>query len=86
MRRALALGVAVALLAASAAQAHQGNPNYRSVVDSITPAAPPPASAPSDNGGDASKGLGWSALILGALGLVAGLAAFGLRRSGLKAG
>jgi hypothetical protein len=38
MRRALALGVAVALLAASAAQAHQGNPNYRSVVDSITPA------------------------------------------------
>ena len=37
MRRALALGVAVALLAASAAQAHQGNPNYRSVVDSITP-------------------------------------------------
>jgi hypothetical protein len=38
MRRALALGVAVALLAASAAQAHQGNPNYRSIVDSITPA------------------------------------------------
>jgi hypothetical protein len=38
MRRALAPGVAVALLAASAAQAHQGNPNYRSVVDSITPA------------------------------------------------
>jgi hypothetical protein len=38
MRRALALGVAVALLSASAAQAHQGNPNYRSVVDSITPA------------------------------------------------
>jgi hypothetical protein len=38
MRRALALGVAVALLAASAAQAHQGNPNYRSVVDAITPA------------------------------------------------
>jgi hypothetical protein len=37
MRRALALGVAVALLAASAAQAHQGNPNYRSVLDSITP-------------------------------------------------
>lgn len=38
MRRALALGLAIALLAASAAQAHQGNPNYRSVVDSITPA------------------------------------------------
>jgi hypothetical protein len=38
MRRALALAVAVALLAASPASAHQGNPNYRSVVDSITPA------------------------------------------------
>jgi hypothetical protein len=38
MRRALALGVAVALLAASAAQAHQGNPNYRSVVTSVSPA------------------------------------------------
>jgi hypothetical protein len=38
MRRALARAVAVALLAASPAAAHQGNPNYRSVVDSITPA------------------------------------------------
>ena len=38
MRRALAFGAVAALLAASAAQAHQGNPNYRSVVDSITPA------------------------------------------------
>jgi hypothetical protein len=38
MRRALALGFAVALLAAPAAAAHQGNPHYRSVVDSITPA------------------------------------------------
>ena len=38
MRRALALGVAAALLAAPAAAAHQGNPNYRSVVDSVTPA------------------------------------------------
>jgi MYXO-CTERM domain-containing protein len=38
MRRALALAVAVVLLAASPAAAHQGNPNYRSVVDSITPA------------------------------------------------
>jgi hypothetical protein len=37
MRRALALGVAVALLAASPAAAHQGNPNYRSVVDAVTP-------------------------------------------------
>lgn len=38
MRRALALGVAVALLAASPAAAHQGNPNFRSVVDAVTPA------------------------------------------------
>jgi hypothetical protein len=37
MRRGLALAVAVALLAASPAAAHQGNPNFRSVVDSITP-------------------------------------------------
>jgi uncharacterized protein YcnI len=49
-----------------------------------TPAAPTAAS--SDDGGGASKGLGVTALILGALGLVAGLAAFGVRRSGLKAG
>jgi hypothetical protein len=38
MRRALALGVAAALLFAQAAAAHQGNPNYRSIVDSVTPA------------------------------------------------
>jgi len=38
MRRALALGAAVALLTAPAAAAHQGNPNFRSVVDSVTPA------------------------------------------------
>jgi MYXO-CTERM domain-containing protein len=38
MRRALALAAAAALLAAPPAAAHQGNPNYRSVVDSITPA------------------------------------------------
>src|SRR5690242_17300733 len=38
MRRALALGLAVALLAASPAAAHQGNPNFRSVVDAVTPA------------------------------------------------
>jgi uncharacterized protein YcnI len=50
------------------------------------PGTPAPASAPSDDGGGASKGLGWTALILGALGLVAGLAAFGVRRSGVKAG
>jgi hypothetical protein len=37
MRRALALGVAAALLLAQAAAAHQGNPNYRSVLDSVTP-------------------------------------------------
>jgi MYXO-CTERM domain-containing protein len=38
MRRALALAVTVALATAPAAAAHQGNPNYRSVVDSVTPA------------------------------------------------
>jgi hypothetical protein len=37
MRRALALGVAAALLLAQAAAAHQGNPNYRSILDSVTP-------------------------------------------------
>jgi periplasmic copper chaperone A len=45
-----------------------------------TTAATPPAR--SDGGGGASKGLAWTALILGALGLVAGLAAFGMRRTG----
>jgi uncharacterized protein YcnI len=51
------------------------------------PAPAPPARASGDDGGGgASKGLGITALILGALGLVAGLAAFGIRRSGLKAG
>ncbi|MEN3284165.1 MAG: hypothetical protein V7607_5305 [Solirubrobacteraceae bacterium] len=38
MRRALALAVTVALATAPAAAAHQGNPNFRSVVDSVTPA------------------------------------------------
>jgi MYXO-CTERM domain-containing protein len=38
MRRALALGAAAALLPAPPAAAHQGNPNYRSVVDAVTPA------------------------------------------------
>jgi MYXO-CTERM domain-containing protein len=38
MRCAFALGAAVALLAAAAAAAHEGNPNYRSVVESVTPA------------------------------------------------
>jgi hypothetical protein len=38
MRRALAFGAVAALLAAPAAAAHQGNPNYRSAVDAITPA------------------------------------------------
>jgi MYXO-CTERM domain-containing protein len=37
VRRALALGVAAALLVAPAALAHQGNPNYRSIVDAVTP-------------------------------------------------
>jgi MYXO-CTERM domain-containing protein len=38
MRRALVLGAAVTLLSAPAAAAHQGNPNFRSVLDSVTPA------------------------------------------------
>jgi uncharacterized protein YcnI len=54
-------------------------------TSAATPA--PPAStgnsSSSNDGGGASKGLGVTALILGALGLVAGLAAFGARRRGL---
>jgi hypothetical protein len=38
VRRALALDAVAALLCAAPAAAHQGNPNYRSVVDSVTPA------------------------------------------------
>jgi hypothetical protein len=38
LRRALALGVAATLVLASAASAHQGNPNYRSIIDAVTPA------------------------------------------------
>jgi hypothetical protein len=38
LRRALALGVAATLVLASVASAHQGNPNYRSIVDAVTPA------------------------------------------------
>src|SRR3954452_16324892 len=38
MRRALALGAVVGLLCAPAAVAHQGNPNFRSSVDAVTPA------------------------------------------------
>ena len=39
MRRALALAVlATPLLTAPAAVAHQGNPNFRSIVDGVTPA------------------------------------------------
>ena len=48
-----------------------------------TPATPARTSA---GGEGASKGLGVSALIVGALGLVAGLAAFGARRRGLRTG
>lgn len=50
------------------------------------PATAPARSSGDDGGGGASKGLGITALILGALGLVAGLVAFGAHRSGLKAG
>jgi periplasmic copper chaperone A len=53
--------------------------------DAATPAAPAPNGS-SDDGGGASKGLGWTALIVGALGLIAGLAALGIRRAGLRAG
>jgi periplasmic copper chaperone A len=43
------------------------------------------AAAPaSEGGGGASTGLGVAALVLGALGLIAGLAAFGVRRSGFS--
>jgi uncharacterized protein len=63
--------------------------NAAATATAATP-GPPPAAPPrtsgDDGGGGASKGLGWTALILGALGLVAGLAAFGIRRSGVKAG
>jgi periplasmic copper chaperone A len=49
------------------------------------PAAPARASTSGDDGGGASNGLAWAALIIGALGLVAGLAAFGIRRTGPRA-
>jgi periplasmic copper chaperone A len=48
-------------------------------------AASPATSTSNDDGGGASKGLGWTALIVGALGLLAGLAAFRFGRSGAKA-
>jgi uncharacterized protein YcnI len=53
-----------------------------------TSAAAPATPARTNAGGGegASKGLGVSALIVGALGLVAGLAAFGARRRGLRTG
>jgi uncharacterized protein YcnI len=54
------------------------------------PAAPATSAAapaaPTRASGGASKGLGVTALVLGALGLVAGLAAFGARRRGVRAG
>lgn len=37
MRRALALGAVAALLLAMPAAAHQGNPNFRSILDAVTP-------------------------------------------------
>jgi uncharacterized protein YcnI len=49
-------------------------------------AAAPPTAADSDHGSAASKGLAWTALIVGALGLIAGLGALGLRRAGARAG
>jgi periplasmic copper chaperone A len=55
------------------------------IGDDAKPAAAPPP-ARSEGGGGASKGLGVAALVVGALGLVAGLAALGLRRTGVKVG
>lgn len=37
MRRALALGAVAALLLATPAAAHQGNPSFRSILDAVTP-------------------------------------------------
>jgi uncharacterized protein len=53
-------------------------------TSAATPTSTARAGSSSDNDG-ASKGLGVTALILGALGLVAGLAAFGVRRRGPRA-
>jgi uncharacterized protein YcnI len=53
-------------------------------TSAATPGPPARGGRSSDNGG-ASKSLGVTALVLGALGLVAGLAAFGARRRGLRA-
>jgi periplasmic copper chaperone A len=53
------------------------------VAPTSAPTTPPKAD---NGGGGASKGLAWTALIVGALGLVAGLAAVATRRSGVKAG
>jgi uncharacterized protein len=50
-------------------------------TDAAAPRPVAPASA--DAGGGASKGLGVTALVLGALGLIAGVAALGLRRRGV---
>lgn len=53
-------------------------------TSAATPTSTARAGSSSDNDG-ASKGLGVTALILGALGLVAGLAAFAVRRRGPRA-
>jgi len=53
-------------------------------ASAATPTSTARAGSSSDNDG-ASKGLGVTALILGALGLIAGLAAFAVRRRGLRA-
>jgi uncharacterized protein YcnI len=53
--------------------------------DAKPTAAVTPAAGGSDGGG-ASKGLGVAALVLGAIGLLVGLAALGVRRTGIKAG
>jgi uncharacterized protein YcnI len=55
-------------------------------ADGAQTSAPTTPPAAEGGGGGASKGLAWAALVVGALGLVAGLAAFGIRRTGMRAG
>jgi periplasmic copper chaperone A len=57
-------------------------PSAVAATSAVAPTTPAAANTGGDGGG-ASKGLGVTALIVGALGLVAGLAAFSTRRRGL---
>jgi uncharacterized protein YcnI len=58
-------------------------PSAGAATSAVAPTTPAAANTGGDGGGGASKGLGVTALIVGALGLVAGLAAFTARRRGL---